>query len=86
MPLGEQDDLKVSYDGTSSSANLVTQFENNQCKVVGKYYCANNAWRSVIPGYEGDVPSELYVKSAPAGAELVQNGDFSVCNGYGCSG
>jgi hypothetical protein len=78
---GKYGDFKESIDGkTTTNTVLVTRSVNEQCAVVGSYYCMNGAWRKKIVGYRNDVDATslgISAKGAPSGAELIANGDFA---------
>ncbi len=90
VPNTKYDWLRESLYGqtpSGSSPLLINNFENNQCAVVGKYYCMNGIWRQYVPGlgqyfnttyyeYYPSIPSTLELKSVPPATNLIKNSDF----------
>lgn len=80
--------LRESYDGTTIGGEIIVgENVDNQCVVVGDYYCINNAWRQYVPGigqvydpynnyYSPSIPSSLELKSVPPATNLIKNSDF----------
>ena len=68
-------DGKVYYPNNDL---IVSQIYSNQCSVVGSYYCSNSAWRKLIKvsntSYTDFNGKEMYLKTVPAGVELIKNG------------
>jgi hypothetical protein len=84
--------LKKSVDGKNVlSTNLVNKDVMIECTVVGSYYCAKDAWRQWMPGWNNySVENKSYIpqlndltytpkisfKTAPPGGQLIMNGNF----------
>jgi len=83
---GKYSSLVESFNGTGkdTTSELAKTSINNQCAVVGDYYCANGAWRQLIQtsanhpiNFNGQ---QLQLKTAPAGIELIKNGFDQTCD------
>jgi len=83
--------LNSSFDGNKPNAasyNLVTKDIPDQCRLLGTFYCMNNAWRELMPGYndfdpktskiDRPITSDMIIqfKEAPPGGEIIYNGKF----------
>lgn len=90
VPQGKYSNLRVSTTGLTpptSNPLLINNMVDDQCSVIGQFYCFNGVWRQYVPGleqtYVGEnnmyfptIPPELHLKSIPPATELLKNGKF----------
>jgi hypothetical protein len=81
VPVGKYDNMYLSYDATPTSVRLLASnnIANQQCTVVGPYYCMNGMWRKKIKtdtnSSGGEFPGQpISLKMAPPGIELLKYG------------